>query len=207
MINKAAFKEAMKSICFSSLMTERNMKNWVTAYEAAKDAQGDDIAKAIHYPQCWDTVAYPSLHDALNEIAGCIGCNECEAAILPADADQKPTHPEKSAVDDREAFEAKYRHLDLDKITGNWCKRIYKHSHIEALWEGWQAARDHYLIQGTVLREENAELKRGLEVLHGGLICLQSIADKSMAASMEQYIIEGGNILLSLNPTQQAGEG
>lgn len=27
-----------------------------------------DAAKLIHYPECWDTAAYPTLHDALHEI-------------------------------------------------------------------------------------------------------------------------------------------
>lgn len=32
------------------------------------------IAKTIHYPDCWDTAAYPTLQDAITEV----GCNpEC----------------------------------------------------------------------------------------------------------------------------------
>ena len=29
------------------------------------------LAEAIHYPECWDTMAYPTLLDALKEV----GCN------------------------------------------------------------------------------------------------------------------------------------
>ena len=29
------------------------------------------IAESIHYPDCWDTVAYPTLYDAIRER----GCN------------------------------------------------------------------------------------------------------------------------------------
>ena len=29
------------------------------------------LAKAIHYPDCWDTMAYPTLFDALVEISHC----------------------------------------------------------------------------------------------------------------------------------------
>jgi hypothetical protein len=36
-----------------------------------------DAAAAIHYPDCWDTAAYPSLMTALNEI----GCNPANCAI------------------------------------------------------------------------------------------------------------------------------
>ena len=28
------------------------------------------VKSAIHYPECWDTVGYPTLYDAVNEI-GC----------------------------------------------------------------------------------------------------------------------------------------
>lgn len=31
----------------------------------------EDIAKEMHYPDCWDTAAYPSLYDALYEMASC----------------------------------------------------------------------------------------------------------------------------------------
>ena len=39
-----------------------------------------DIAADIHYPDCWDTAAYPRLIDALRQLAHCVGCKECEAA-------------------------------------------------------------------------------------------------------------------------------
>jgi len=39
-------------------------------------AERDRLASAIHYPEHWDTTAYPTLYDALNEI----GCNQCEEA-------------------------------------------------------------------------------------------------------------------------------
>ena len=29
------------------------------------------IAKHIHYPECWDTMAYPTLADAVQEITCC----------------------------------------------------------------------------------------------------------------------------------------
>jgi hypothetical protein len=57
--------------------------------------QMEDIAKHIHYPQCWDTVNYPTIYDALYEVAGCVRCSECEQGIKPK-ADQLPTPPEAS---------------------------------------------------------------------------------------------------------------
>jgi hypothetical protein len=37
-----------------------------------------EIAKRLHYPQCWDTAAYPTLMEALLEIAAHDGCSECK---------------------------------------------------------------------------------------------------------------------------------
>ncbi len=34
------------------------------------------MAKAIHYPECWDTVAYPTLSTALDEMAHHFQCQE-----------------------------------------------------------------------------------------------------------------------------------
>jgi len=31
----------------------------------------EQIAKHIHYPECWDTMAYPTLADAVREITCC----------------------------------------------------------------------------------------------------------------------------------------
>lgn len=41
--------------------------------EKSKELEGrlEDIALAIHYPDCWDTLAFPTLLDAIKEI----GCN------------------------------------------------------------------------------------------------------------------------------------
>jgi hypothetical protein len=50
-----------------------------------------EIAKTIHYPDCWDTAAYPTIYSALNELAGCVGCSECKYPGVNPDAGQKPT--------------------------------------------------------------------------------------------------------------------
>ena len=33
----------------------------------------DKIARELHYPNCWDTTAYPTIWDAIYEIAKCSG--------------------------------------------------------------------------------------------------------------------------------------
>lgn len=37
------------------------------------------IAKALHYPECWDTMAYPSLESAITESIGPFQCQTCKA--------------------------------------------------------------------------------------------------------------------------------
>ena len=39
----------------------------------------NECASAIHYPDCWDTAAYPAIEDALKEAAWALGCSckEC----------------------------------------------------------------------------------------------------------------------------------
>lgn len=35
------------------------------------------VASAIHYPEHWDTAAYPTLESALNELCAWFKCSEC----------------------------------------------------------------------------------------------------------------------------------
>jgi len=59
----------------------------------------ESIARAIHYPRCWDTAAYPTIDDALLELAGCVGCSECKYPGENPDADQKPIKPVSVSLD------------------------------------------------------------------------------------------------------------
>jgi len=36
-------------------------------------------ASMIHYPDCWDTAAYPELRDAIHEVLAWGGCSVCKA--------------------------------------------------------------------------------------------------------------------------------
>jgi len=40
-------------------------------------------AQMLHYPQCWDTAAYPELRDAIHEALAWSGCSVCEPANAP----------------------------------------------------------------------------------------------------------------------------
>jgi hypothetical protein len=46
--------------------------------QAAQPEQGPVAwAKFLHYPECWDTAAYPTLHDAIHEALAWAGCSVC----------------------------------------------------------------------------------------------------------------------------------
>lgn len=40
-------------------------------------------AQMLHYPQCWDTAAYPELRDAIHEALAWSGCSACKPATEP----------------------------------------------------------------------------------------------------------------------------
>lgn len=43
-----------------------------------------DWAQMIHYPECWDTAAYPELRDAIHEALAWSGCSVCKPSTAPA---------------------------------------------------------------------------------------------------------------------------
>lgn len=42
------------------------------------------LAAAIHYPECWDTAAYPDLLSALREVTASAGCSACKSPVEQA---------------------------------------------------------------------------------------------------------------------------
>lgn len=62
---------------------EQRWQGWLAAkrsFAASQAAPDQAIAKAIHYPDCWDTAAYPALADALSAVYDHFKCSECQAA-------------------------------------------------------------------------------------------------------------------------------
>ena len=51
-----------------------------------------DWAQMIHYPECWDTAAYPELRYAIHEALAWSGCSVCKPATAP---ERKPMTPEQ----------------------------------------------------------------------------------------------------------------
>ena len=68
----------------SPLLT--HMMNSRTTPPAAPVQEPVAWAKFLHYPECWDTAAYPTLHDAIHEALAWSGCSVC----TPPAAQQEP---------------------------------------------------------------------------------------------------------------------
>lgn len=49
------------------------------------NAEVAEIARAIHYPECWDTVTYPTLAEALDEMYAWFKCSNdgCRRKLTP----------------------------------------------------------------------------------------------------------------------------
>jgi len=38
----------------------------------------EEIAKEIHWPDCWDVMTYPTLEEAVLAVVQAAGCSECK---------------------------------------------------------------------------------------------------------------------------------
>ena len=47
----------------------------------------EKVARLYHYPECWDTVAYPTLYDAIYEMRG--PCGTCGNYLPAEDPDEE----------------------------------------------------------------------------------------------------------------------
>jgi hypothetical protein len=94
-------------------------------------------AKAIHYPACWDTMAYPTLFDALHELSGCVGCSECRATERESAA-----QPHKAEVVDIDGLCLKHVNAARAKHEMGPLHSIMKASSTELLWACRRLAKE-----------------------------------------------------------------
>ncbi|WP_275272440.1 hypothetical protein [Limnobacter sp. P1] len=88
----------------------KQMFEYVTKAQPVRPAVAvnDDLAKAVHYPDCWDVAAYPTLADALRELATCFQC--CECVKNPAVAVNEQMYSAlKMVMDDPQSLEGRPR--------------------------------------------------------------------------------------------------
>lgn len=81
-MNQHQVTEEMKRAFYDVIEVTRNgaiqmvERGIAAAINAMPAKYPDEWARAIHYPECWDTAAYPTLHDAIHEVVTCCGCVE-----------------------------------------------------------------------------------------------------------------------------------
>jgi hypothetical protein len=51
--------------------------DFVADYTPPAAAESAEWAKFLHYPDCWDTAAYPTLSHAVHETLACFDCGTC----------------------------------------------------------------------------------------------------------------------------------
>jgi hypothetical protein len=61
------------------------------------------------------------------------------SAATVAAPNDTPEQQADPGADERAAFEAAHQHLDLTMGPDAWGRPAYVHSHVEAMWAGWQA--------------------------------------------------------------------
>lgn len=60
-------------------------------------------------------------------------------APQPSPTPQADSQPAPVREEERKAFKAAHRHLELDEVPDAWGRPTFKHSHVEASWLGWIA--------------------------------------------------------------------
>jgi hypothetical protein len=71
-------------------------------------------AKFLHYPECWDTAAYPTLHDAVHEALAWAGCSVCAPPATPVQEPVAWMRPSE------EGYDSAFRdHSTVVACTGN----------------------------------------------------------------------------------------
>ena len=95
-IEKELLDRALESMCWAARILNidpdeapnyhwslENIRSALAAPATAPEFPAD-WAQMIHYPECWDTAAYPELRDAIHEALAWSGCSVCKPATAPA---------------------------------------------------------------------------------------------------------------------------
>lgn len=75
-------------IDFAKRLVERVKADQAALTVGAEQKENEPAATAIHYPECWDTAAYPTVWDAFAEVAAWFKCSNDECAQKPPSATQ-----------------------------------------------------------------------------------------------------------------------
>jgi len=76
-----SFNERLRAAMLSDAEAAENKR--LRAAPATAPEFPADWAQMIHYPECWDTAAYPELRDAIHEALAWSGCSVCKPSTAP----------------------------------------------------------------------------------------------------------------------------
>ena len=79
-------KELFLARNYGGILRDEPLLNEVSAALSAPATAPEfpaDWAQMIHYPECWDTAAYPELRYAIHEALAWSGCSVCKSATAP----------------------------------------------------------------------------------------------------------------------------
>lgn len=86
--------EIFKELRNKNFLLESQLAEYKQLAEAA-EANLRELGAILHYPECWDDIAYPTLADALKEIFTCSVCANPEAYGVDAKPFPAPKQDEK----------------------------------------------------------------------------------------------------------------
>jgi hypothetical protein len=115
-----------------------------------------------------------------------------QGAGMQCDCDQ-PTnvvHELDCPAAPRQAFEAAYSHLDLTKQIDSWRGLVYKHSHVDAMWEAWQRAASAQQEMGAGVPASDTHVLIPRSMLSAAVCAIENgqKAPETVAAMRDAYL-------------------
>ncbi|HVJ31598.1 MAG TPA: hypothetical protein VND94_00660 [Terriglobia bacterium] len=95
--------------------------------------QVDELRAKAHEDWTAGKDTLPWSRDAFSTVLGLIN------TMLAGREDAEPEFRCAPEVREREHFKNRYRHLDLSEVSDAWGRTIFKHSHVQAIFDGWLA--------------------------------------------------------------------
>lgn len=116
----------------------------VAVHCATVEQERNALQKAIHYPDCWDTAAYPTIEDALQEMQAGFKCSNDDCAA--------PTQPEGDA--ERQERDVAHAHALFSNL------RLHgEHSALKAAFSSlWPSAFSHGFQTAKEIYSAKAEM-------------------------------------------------
>lgn len=109
--------------------------------EALKDHQiaalvnelGDIAVKYHDTQQLRERIAH-----AVVPLAKATQAGTAAQQVTPHEVATQPTALSMTLPAERSLFKEQFRHLDLEEIPDAWGRPVFKHSHVDAIWNGWR---------------------------------------------------------------------